>query len=178
MDDILSRAKKLYALALRGVGGEREQARQILDKLLVKYDLSISDIEDTQVEMRYFHYVGEEQRIILRQVAYKVTDDINSAHGVRYADTKSSEEDILAVECTAGQEVEINFLFDFYVQLWESEKSFMIKAFVQKHQLFGKPDDTASDEMDKTDLRRIIKMMKSLSDADPIRRIESTKTGE
>lgn len=37
MTEQKERLKKLYALALRGVGGEKEQAQAILDKLLKKY---------------------------------------------------------------------------------------------------------------------------------------------
>lgn len=41
MTEQKERLKKLYALALRGVGGEKEQAQAILDKLLKKYAMTL-----------------------------------------------------------------------------------------------------------------------------------------
>lgn len=46
MDNKKERLKKIYNLSLKGVGGEREQAQAILDKLLKKYELSLDDIDD------------------------------------------------------------------------------------------------------------------------------------
>jgi hypothetical protein len=42
MTEQKERLKKLYALALRGVGGEKEQAQAILDKLLKKYAITLA----------------------------------------------------------------------------------------------------------------------------------------
>ena len=46
MTEQKERLKKLYALALRGVGGEKEQAQAILDKLLKKYAMTLDDLDD------------------------------------------------------------------------------------------------------------------------------------
>lgn len=41
--------KKLKALADNGVGGERENAQAMLDKLLAKYDISAETLSDDEV---------------------------------------------------------------------------------------------------------------------------------
>ena len=50
MTEKKERLKKLYALALRGVGGEKEQAQAILDKLLKKYAMTLDDLDDEVIQ--------------------------------------------------------------------------------------------------------------------------------
>lgn len=53
MTDQKERLKKLYALAMRGVGGEKETAQAILDKLLKK------QVKATERELAAFVAVGK-----------------------------------------------------------------------------------------------------------------------
>ena len=78
MTDQKERLKKLYALALRGVGGEKVQAQAILDKLLKKYAMTLDDLDDEVIQEYDLEYHGKEQDRILMQTAYKVTDDKNA----------------------------------------------------------------------------------------------------
>lgn len=72
MDNKKERLKKIYNLSLKGVGGEREQAQAILDKLLKKYELSLDDIDDEDTASYDYElkYHGEEQLRILHQTIY------------------------------------------------------------------------------------------------------------
>ena len=80
---IPERLKGVYALALNGVEGEKQSAKKILDKLLEKYNLSIEDIEEEQVEIFAFTYRGKWQKSLLIQIAYKVLDCQPSFYNVR-----------------------------------------------------------------------------------------------
>lgn len=72
MTEQKERLKKLYALALRGVGGEKEQAQAILDKLLKKYAMTLDDLDDEVIQEYDLEYHGKEQDRILMQTAYKL----------------------------------------------------------------------------------------------------------
>ena len=52
MTDRKERLQKLRALALRGVGGEKETAQAILEQLLQKYTLSMDDL-DENIKIEY-----------------------------------------------------------------------------------------------------------------------------
>lgn len=67
MTEQKERLKKLYALALRGVGGEKEQAQAILDKLLKKYAMTLDDLDDEVIQEYDLEYHGKEQDRILRR---------------------------------------------------------------------------------------------------------------
>lgn len=69
MTEQKERLKKLYALALRGVGGEKEQAQAILDKLLKKYAMTLDDLDDEVIQEYDLEYHGKEQDRILMQTA-------------------------------------------------------------------------------------------------------------
>jgi len=44
----MERLKKLKALAERGIGGEKENAGQLLEKLCIKYGISQDDIDSPE----------------------------------------------------------------------------------------------------------------------------------
>ena len=46
-EELLQRLERVKALAERGVGGEKENAEALLNRLMAKYGISEEDIEDT-----------------------------------------------------------------------------------------------------------------------------------
>ena len=166
------RLKKLYALALRGVGGEKEQAQAILDKLLKKYAMTLDDLDDEVIQEYDLEYHGKEQDRILMQTAYKVTDDKNAFNHLQYNHSGRACRTRLRVRCTAAQKAEIEFLFSFYVRLWEKEKEALLQAFFQKHRIFGNLKDGESGaELSPEELLKLELMMKGLSDEQPLKQL-------
>lgn len=64
--------KKLKALADNGVGGERENAQAMLDKLLAKYDISAEALSDDEVSDHGFTYHSDFERRLLSQLRAKI----------------------------------------------------------------------------------------------------------
>ena len=52
-EELLRRLERVKELAERGVGGEKENAEALLNRLMAKYGISEEDIEDT-AERDYF----------------------------------------------------------------------------------------------------------------------------
>lgn len=166
------RLKKLYVLALRGVGGEKEQAQAILDKLLKKYAMTLDDLDDEVIQEYDLEYHGKEQDRILKQTAYKVTDNQNAFNHLQYSHSGRACRTRLRVRCTAAQKAEIEFLFNFYVRLWEKEKEALLQAFFQKHRIFGNLKDGESGaELSPEELLKLELMMKGLSDEQPLKQL-------
>jgi len=173
MIDQKERLKKLYALAMRGVGGEKTTAQAILDKLLEKYSMSLADLDEEIISDYELEYHGAEQEKLLKQTIYKVTDDKNSFCSLRYTYSGRKCKTRLNVRCTEAQKAEIEFLFSFYIRVWEKEKEFLLQAFIQKHRIFGELKEGESPtEISKEELEKLLAFSSGLSDEQPLLQIE------
>lgn len=73
-DKLLNRLRKVLALAERGIGGEKENAQRMLEKLMAKYDLDIEDLEGESVQCYWWNYDNRFEADLLKQVYGKVKD--------------------------------------------------------------------------------------------------------
>lgn len=74
----IQRIKKLQALAERGVGGEKETAAKMLQRLLEKNGIStLEELEKEEVEYFLFSYKGRHEIKLLKQCMYKVLGHSN-----------------------------------------------------------------------------------------------------
>ena len=168
----IERLKKLKELALRGVGGEREQAVALLEKLSKKYNISCDELDEDIIKEYDFEYHGKEQEKLLKQTIYKITDDKNSFWNLQYTYSGRSCKTRLRANCTEAQKIEIEFLFDFYKRIWEKEKEALLQAFIQKHRIFGKlKDGEKGTELSNDELLKLELLMRGLSDEKPIAQI-------
>lgn len=176
MSDPKERLKKLYALALRGVGGEKEQAVAILDKLIKKYGASLSELDEEIIRDYEIAYSGAAECKILNQIVYKVTDEKGRAFSLRYVASGRACRSRLRVKCTETQKIEIEFLFDFYKKLYKKELETFLLAFIQKHELYGhlKEGEEAT-TISPEELEKICAIMEGLSNESPVLQIEGKK---
>lgn len=174
MTDQKERLKKLYALAIRGVGGEKEQAQAILEKLLKKYAITLDELDEETIEYYELEYHGKEQESLLKQTVYKITDNENSFYNLQYTHSGRSCKTRLGVHCTAAQKAEIEFLFSFYIRIWEKEREALLQAFIQKHRIFGNlKDGEKGSELSVEELTKLYAFMGGLSDETPLKAIEA-----
>lgn len=173
MTDQNDRLKKLYALAMRGVEGEKENAQAILEKLLKKYAVSLDELDEDIINEYQLEYHGEEQKILLKQTVYKVTDNTKAFYTLYWTKSGRKCRTILGVRCTAAQKAEIEFLFNFYTRVWEKEEEALLQAFIQKHRIFGNlKDGEKGEELSLKELEKMYALMCGLSDEQPLKQLE------
>lgn len=161
--------KKLKALAEKGVGGEQENAKRILDRLLKKYDIELSDLDGESVFEHEFEYSGKFEREILKHVCFKVTNGDRRIYSYTRGPGCRSK---ICCECTDAEAAQIRFENDFYSELWRQEIECFLTAFIIKHQLFdNKPDERPSTLSDEKRMR-IFRMMRCLQDKSLTLRLE------
>lgn len=166
------RLQKLYALAMRGVGGEKETAAAILEKLIVKYGYSMEDLDTEAIQQYEIKYKGEQERLLLMQIIYKVLNNTSTIYGLRYTHSGRKCKNTLGVGCTAAQKMEIEFLFDFHKRLWEREREALLQAYIQKHSLFGKlKDGEKGRELSPEELAKMAALMDGLSSEQPLKQL-------
>lgn len=159
--------KKIRALAERGVGGEADNAEEILRRLMEKYGVSEDELDEEERRRHDFEYHGKEQEKLLRQVVYKVTGGYAYNLVCRASGRKVKTR--LGADCTAAEKVEIEFLFDFYTRLWERERDAFLSAFIQKHRIFTIRDDIEPQEVSREELLKMQALMLGMSDESPVR---------
>ena len=158
---------KIRALAERGVGGEADNAEEILRRLMEKYGVSEDELDEEERRRHDFEYHGKEQEKLLRQVVYKVTGGY--AYNLVYRASGRKVKTRLGADCTAAEKVEIEFLFDFYTRLWERERDAFLSAFIQKHRIFTIRDDIEPQEVSREELLKMQALMLGMSDESPVR---------
>ena len=155
---IQEKLKKIKELAERGIGGEKEGARQLYEKLLLKYGLTDSDIDD-KIVTHWFRFSDELDKKLLTQIFYKVTGSRT------YWTKKDKRVNLVGCECTEFECDEIVFYYQFYSEHLKSELSIFFSAFAHKNRLY--PDSSAriqeaeEDEdvsLTESDLARLEKM--------------------
>lgn len=157
--------KKVKALADRGVGGEKEDAAKLLEKLMKKYGIEEADISEDIEELHYFSYHGYFERKLLVQVFYKHFPDIRERSGrVRVLPYGKGSRSTYVIKCTKAQKIEIDIEFDFYRELWKEEVEFFFGAFIQKHDIYPQDSWASAETLSHDDFYRMVMLMQGLSD--------------
>ena len=177
MEDKKSLLKKLHALAERGDAGEREAAEAALERLSKKYGIAIDELDAEALCDYEFEFHGKEEKKLLNQIAWKVTNNRFCCYDMRYSESGRKCRTHISIHCTEAQKLEIEFLFDFYKRIWEQEKLMLYRAFIHKHDIFGEPDSTQGSTRSDFDVSKMAAMMQGLSDETPLKQITSSPVG-
>lgn len=166
MVDIITTLKKLQALA----GGtsfefEREAAIQKIRDLMEAHGISEQDLNDSAATTYEFKYHGERERLLLGQIFYKVMGEKYTTYRFRRGGRKIAY--TVGLDCTAAQRIEVEFLFDFYRDLYRREEQRFYHAFVQKHRLFGETPEGYKSKMTDEEMFKMGLMMEGMEDATP-----------
>ena len=134
MDDkLIQRIKKLQALAERGVGGEKETAERMLQRMLEKNGIhSLEELETDKYEYTLFSYKGEHELTLLQQCIYKVLTNAGDRSCYRTRGTRQK----IGIYCTKAQKIEIELEFEFYRNLFYEELKTFVTAFIQAQGIF------------------------------------------
>ena len=158
------RLERVKALAERGVGGEKENAEALLNRLMAKYSISEEDIEDTAERDYFIRYHNFWERKLIVQIAYK---HLGSGHCCGTVGTQSGRpHKKICVTCTPAQYIEIEADFEFYKAAWEEELAIFYSAFISKNDIFPPPELASPSDDDEIDLVRLEKVRAMMSGID------------
>lgn len=138
-------AKKLKALADRGIGGEKLNAQNMLDAHLKKHGIAYEDIEAEALHDFYYNVDGIFSKL-LHQIACRVRYGIR-VFGIPKKDVKKHKlPGNFIIECTTAEYIEIDLMYDIYKKLYESELDVFYTAFLAANDLLARPPVTKSYE--------------------------------
>lgn len=141
MSNILELAKKLKALADRGIGGEKLNAERMLTELLKKHNISLEEIEEPDRRDREFD-CQKKQEDVMKGCIYSVMGKDVDIY--RYRSKKTG----YIVSCTNAEYLEIDASFAFFWRHYTEELKIFLRAFIQKNKLI--PFD--ADSYDRAEL--------------------------
>lgn len=151
--------KKLKELAEHGVGGEKDNAQRLLEKLMKKYGVEKEDLSDDTLENHDFRYHNEYEMKLLNQVMYKVATGRRRYH---YKFGKGSRT-TYGCTCTKAEALRIQIEYEFYLALLKEEQEMFFFAFIQKHRIFD-TKAVATTKLDEETERRMRAMMNGMQD--------------
>ncbi|WP_428067361.1 hypothetical protein [Chryseobacterium gambrini] len=141
MSKYVELARKIKALADKGIDGEKENAAKLLDSLMKKHNISMEDLEDEKIESFYFQipsYKHELEYRILHQLVgiFKV-----KMYG-RFTQKVMREYRLSGnymIECSKVVYLEIKAKYDFYCARLEKRLDEFFYAFCMKNDLLVEP---------------------------------------
>lgn len=161
---IRERILKLHKLVEQGIGGEKQNAQKILDKLLAKHGITLSEItDDDQEEEFIIKFKGAFEKRLLTQIIGKIINRktfgcINRGKLHFYA--------------TKMEHVEILTLFSVYKNALSREFEDLFVAFIHQQDIFPpqKDDQAGTNDRPKTpeERSRIRKLASMMSTIDKV----------
>ena len=132
---VIELAKKIKALADRGIDGEQRNAVELLNSFLEKNGLTLDDIEsETRVDT--FISCQKKQQKIMTQIFWYVLGGeakIYGSAGKRYG---------FVIECTPAEKIEIAAMFRHYWAAYERELDSFQRAFIMTNNLYSQDGES------------------------------------
>jgi len=133
MTKFIDLAKKLKALADKGVGGEKQNASEMLEALMRKHGINPEDLE-SEKRNEYFFDITEDQIPLFNQFVKTTNVKLNLYVLKNKSEAKKMGGGVL-VECTASEYVEIESKAAIYFRLFKEEYAVFFRAFLTANDL-------------------------------------------
>lgn len=152
-------AKKLKALADRGIDGEKLNAERMLQALLKKHNLTIIDIEGEKTDNYFFKLKGNERQLWY-QIVKSVNADIKCYGEFPKKDIKRLEMDgNYCITSTLAEYIEIEAKFSIYKRLYEEELNIFYHAFCTANDLLITPKKQIDiSDLDAEELKTLLRV--------------------
>jgi hypothetical protein len=163
-DAIQGKLTKLLALARAGEGGERENAKTLLGRLMHKYDFSLADLERGPSRVpRLFEFENDWEKRLLGQLLYRVMGDDRKAYFTHRAGERTP---YLCADLDPSEHAEVELMYGIYRRQLEREFERLFTAYLGKHDLFVvSPHGVAHEMLLSQDDRAAIQAMTNALDA-------------
>lgn len=188
-DRLIERLRKIKSLADKGVDGESDSAKMLLERLCDEYGISEETLIENPVRMYSLHGDGDTEFRLLHQICVRYGEDNGvstscatplSAKGkkrilsslVKSIDG-SKKTDNCVVECAAADFVNIAAMFDLYRTALKKDFETFYYAFLLKNDLLS--TSKGSDNGKKPTEEEVEMAMKALQMSNSIGRTEYRK---
>lgn len=157
-ESLKAKLRKLAAMAERGVGGESNNARRLMENICREHGVSLDEVLNVEERKRYEFKVGcrKIDLDLFTQCYAKVTGEKRLSY---FQKSRS----VISVNLTAYQYAEISSLFEWHKENFKRDVDNLMctlfQAYCSKHSLYReRSKDEQDDELTLSpdDIRRII----------------------
>lgn len=171
-DKIIDLARKIKALQEQGEAGERNAATGRLEYLMEKYGFTIDDLDSEVEKCTEFTYKNG-QDWLLAQIIIHVAGKTRKMFAL-----KGSRRNLLLVDLTAAEEIEIRAKFDHYWRAFDRDLKTLRHAFIYKNELL--PGDSevvyTADAKEIEEIERVRNMMAGIDKAEYLRQLQGSES--
>lgn len=159
--------EKIYELSLRGCNGEKESAKDKLQKILDRNRITLEDFlsaKEESIDNEIFLQYPEELNFFTQIVA----SELGHVEGwrMKYKTRREKGKDRFVFKLPKSTFIFLVAKHDFYYSLYLKEAKLFRTAFIQKNSLFAKRSSTAIDDEvsneSREELLKITKMMTAI----------------
>ena len=157
-------AKKLKALAEKGIGGEKINAEKMLNDLLKKHNLTIEEIEGEKLNDFYFTITDKHNWSLLYQIIKGVNFEIRCFGEIPKSKIREYKlKGNYLIECTNSEYIEISAKYDFYLRLYKSELDTFLSAFIEANDLGVDNPNKEVKELTKDEIKELYRIQEMAS---------------
>jgi len=161
-EEIMERIKKLQELASRGVGGEKVNARIMLERAMIKYGVTESDLSSEQKHKMFVKYSGRWQRRLLIQIFCYVLGSEAKIY------TVNKIKNTVISEVTPSQRIEVELLFDAHKIAFKREQEILFRAYINQNNLFSQDNEPIEKKYTEEEINELAKMVQMMQGIDRV----------
>jgi hypothetical protein len=134
---------KLLELSKRGVGGEADNAKMLLEKLMAKYNLTYEDLEKNEIKTQEVSYKTWYEEKLIYQVMYMMfpLEPVYTYSNQRYKRNRNK----CILKLTDSQFIEFQYAFSIYLKDLEDNLRLFCSSFIQSNHIFPNEDNLPED---------------------------------
>jgi hypothetical protein len=123
---ILELAKKIKALAEKGKGGERNAAKEKLERICQKYNISDSELSISEETKNYYIVINDKnERDLLINVSCMILD----VPGFKWKEKNNC----ICIHITKSEYENINNAFEYYRDMYNDYKRYLMQGIISRH---------------------------------------------
>jgi len=172
MESIIEKIKKIQALAERGVEGEAQAAKLMLEKILKQYGLTMEDLSNETAKERCFVVKTDLDKAIFIMCGYVVLGKAKTRSLCSYR----GESHKFYLELTDYEFVEFSCFFEFHKSNAKKEFTRMRKDFQSayqfKHNLYLREKVENPTYLTKEEIEKLTKFADAMEDVQFFKMIE------
>lgn len=155
-ESLVDKLKKIKELADRGAENERDVALRMLNDMLKKHNMSISDLNESNEIMREFRYSDDDEKKIIKQVIYSFS------HKQEIFQKANSRVKVIFSKFNNIKYAEAVLKIDFFINAFREEKKLFIRGFINKNDIFPTDSDGKSQSINELSDKEIEELYRVL----------------
>ena len=123
---IIELAKKIKALAEKGKGGERNAAKEKLERICQKYNISESELSISDVTKNYYIVINDSNE---RELLINVCCMILDVPGFKWKEKNNC----ICINITQPEYENINNAFEYYRDMYNDYKRYLMQGIISRN---------------------------------------------